>query len=102
MYVIFFWHIYSMRDTERNLFLPDVDTKKSRLSDSPADASEGNPVKIPVSAVRKNNEKEDAIMEQYTFKDEGSTDNRTDSLLFGKVNTPSISTDDEASGLYLM
>ncbi|RRT62562.1 hypothetical protein B296_00000690, partial [Ensete ventricosum] len=52
--------------------------------------------------VRKNNEKEDDIVEQYTFKHDGITDDRTDSLLFGKVNTPSISTDDEASGLYLI
>ncbi|CAL9054634.1 unnamed protein product [Musa banksii] len=85
-----------------NYFSQLSDTKKSRLPDSPADASEGNPVKIPISAMRKNNEIEDAIVEQYTFKDEGSTDDRTDSLLFGKVNTPSISTDDEASGLYLI
>lgn len=85
-----------------NYFSQLSDTKESRLSDSPANASEGNSVKIPISAMRKNNKKEDAIVEQYTFKDEGSTEDRTDSLLFGKVNTPSISTDDEASGLYLM
>ncbi|WOL02819.1 RHOMBOID-like protein 9, chloroplastic [Canna indica] len=84
-------------DSLENYFGRLSDVKKRSISNCPTDSPKRNSVRTPITVSRERNAKEETILE-----DKMNMDNGTDLLLFGEGNIPSLSTDDEASDLYLI
>ncbi|XP_029119283.1 uncharacterized protein [Elaeis guineensis] len=79
----------------------EISTRKS-TSISDKEASAGNSMRPPESAIREYNEKEGTIAKPKVYKQFASMDNRTDPGMLGKDNVEGLQTNDEASDLYLI